>query len=78
METKKSVIDEILDRAEQRPWKIQSAIMGKMPAVLMRAKNISHQEAQDLTLELIHRLGPIGDDSDLSEIKEKLNALINL
>ena len=78
MENKEEIVLDILDRAEQRPWKVESAILGKLPAVYMRTKKIDHDKAVALTLELINKLGSLDDGTEILEIREKLLTLIDL
>jgi hypothetical protein len=76
-ETKESVIDAILERAENRPWRVVSAIYGKLPFVLMRSRKLSYDEALVITQAVVQSIGCLDDDMNTHQMRELLNSRID-
>lgn len=77
-ESKEKVVNTIFENAEQRPWKLASAIWGKLPLVFMREKQMTREEALAATKVIVDSLGSIPDDANMETIKEKLLQAIEL
>ena len=77
-ETKEKVVEEILENAEYRPWKVVSAIYGKLPVVLMRNRNLTYEQAMDITHATVKNMGDLDDDMDINKIKSMLLTRIDI
>lgn len=77
-ETKEEVVDIIMTNAEQRPWKVASAIMGKLPAVYMRTRNMTYEQAIETAAAVSHDFSRLSDDEDPAKIRSMLLSRIDL
>jgi hypothetical protein len=77
-ETKEQVVETILENAEHCPWKVASAVYGKLPPVLMRNKKVTYEQAIEMTRDLVQDLGTLSDNDDMNNIRQMLLKRIDL
>ena len=77
-ETKEEVVNKILENAEHRPWKVVSAIYGKLPLVYMRNRKLTHDQAMEMTHSIVKSLGTLSDDEDINKIRSMLITRIDI
>jgi hypothetical protein len=77
-ETKEEVVNKILENAENCPWKIKSAMIGKLPMVYMRQRGLTYDQAMEITLGIVSNIGNLDDDEKIDKIKAMLLTRIDL